>query len=927
MRLFWLTASALLLLGCDGGSSNPPADGNATAAATSQSAPQAASAASIERVTSVEGITEYRLDNGLQILLFPDPSSSTVTVNMTYLVGSVDEGQGETGMAHLLEHMLFLGTPSHPDPSRELRDRGASYNGSTSWERTNYFETLEGTTENLDWALEFEADRMINAHVAQDNLDSEMTVVRNEFERGENSPVNVLYQRVLSTAYLWHGYGNSPIGSRSDIENVPIERLRAFYERHYQPDNAVLVVAGRIDEAETLELIAEHFGPIPRPERDLLETYTVEPVQDGERQVLLSRVGDLPTVIIGFHAPDGAHEDFVPLQVAARALSDTPSGRLYRALVEPGLAAQVGSDELQLKDPGMVLFFAMLPPDGDVNEVREIINSVIDDIETNPITDEEVERMRNQALSSIEQLMNNSQRVALQLSEWASSGDWRLFFLDRDRVRQVTAAQAQAAALKYFKPSNRTVGLYTPTESPDRAIIPEKPDLTALLDGYTGDGERSAGEAFDPSPENIDARTIVQQLPGGIEVALLPKETRGDRVTAAITLNFGTLESVYGLDTVGSLTGRMLMRGTQSRSRQEIQDEIDRLQSRLNVSGSVDGASASIQSTRENLPAVLELAFEVLTQPAFPESELTILRDSAIASIESQRNEPDAILAQEISRYYRQNYERGDPRYRATFDEQIEELNAVDVDDLRAFHQNFYGASNAQAVAVGDFDPDQFTAAIEAALGDWSSPGEYEEITDPYPDPVPPPVNRSFDTPDKENAFFRAFKPIQMTDEHADYPAMVLGNYILGSGLSSRLGNRIRTEEGLSYSVGSGFAAPSNSDGAQFNAQAIAAPQNVPQVEASFLDELGQVLTDGYTAEEVESAKGAWLQSRQVSRSQDGAIVGMLGANLRDDRTMAFAAELEARVAALTPAEIREAMNRHLDVDSLIIMKAGDFQE
>ena len=204
--------------------------------------------------------------------------------------------------------------------------------------------------------------------------------------------------------------------------------------------------------------------------------------------------------------------------------------------------------------------------------------------------------MRNQALSSIEQLMNNSQRVALQLSNWAAAGDWRLFFLDRDRVRQVTAEQAQAAALRYFKPSNRTVGLFTPTEAPDRAIIPEKPDLAALLDGYVGDGERSAGEAFDPSPENIDARTITRQLPGGIELALLPKETRGDAVTASINLNFGTLESVTGLDTVGSLTGQMLMRGTQTRSRQEIQDETDRLQSRLGVSGGVEGASASIQS-------------------------------------------------------------------------------------------------------------------------------------------------------------------------------------------------------------------------------------------------------------------------------------------------------------------------------------------
>lgn len=930
MRFARLNALAFLfaLSACDSGDRMPvgesPTEGASAAAPPAAAA--AAPAATIELVTAVEGISEYRLSNGLEVLLFPDPSSSTVTVNMTYLVGSVDEGYGETGMAHLLEHMLFLGSPAHPNPSLELRDRGASYNGSTYFERTNYFETLEATDDNLAWALEFEADRMVNAEVAQADLDSEMTVVRNEFERGENDPTNVLFDRVLSTAYLWHSYGRSPIGSRSDIENVPIERLQAFYRRHYQPDNAVLIVAGRIDEERTLELVTEHFGAIPLPERQLIENYTVEPVQDGERFVTLRRVGELPVVIIAYHAPDGAHEDFVPLQIAARSLGDTPSGRLYRALVEPGLAAQVGSSEMQLGDPGMVLFYAVLPPDGDPEAVRDIMIETIDALADNPVTDQEVERMRNQALSSIEQLMNNSQRVAVQLSEWAASGDWRLIFLDRDRVRSVTADRAQAAAAQYFKTSNRTVGLYIPEESPDRSVIPAKSDLVAMLEGYVGDEARSVGESFDPSPENIDARTIIRDLPGGIRVALLQKETRGDRVNASIRLNFGNLDAVEGLDTIGSMTGDMLMRGSTGHTRQEIEDEVARLQSSLGVFGSVDGAGISIQSTHENLPAVLELGFEILTQPAFPESELRILKDNAIASIESQRSEPDAILSMEMSRHYRQNYERGDPRYRATFDETIADIDAVTVDDLRDFHSRFYGASNTEVAAVGDFDAETFVAAVEAALSDWASPVAYEEIVDPYPDPVPPAVNSSFDTPDKENAFFRLLIPVKMNDRDPDYPAMVLGNYILGSGLGSRLGARIRTEEGLSYGVGSSFFAPSVSDGGQFNGQAIAAPQNIAQVEASFLDELRKVLAEGYTDEEISTAQAAWVQSRQVSRSQDNALVATLVSNLHENRTMAFASDLEARVSALTADEVRAAMNRHLNLDDLIIMKAGDFE-
>lgn len=206
--------------------------------------------AGISKVTSVEGITEYHLNNGLQLLLFPDNSKPTVTVNVTYLVGSRHEGYGEAGMAHLLEHMMFKGTTKRAEVVPEIRAHASGFNGTTSFDRTNYFETMTATDDNLHWALDMEADRMVNSRVSRQDLDSEMTVVRNEFENGENNPTNVLRQRVMSTAYIWHGYGRSPIGSRSDIEKVPIERLQAFYHNYYQPDNAILVVTGKFDANE-----------------------------------------------------------------------------------------------------------------------------------------------------------------------------------------------------------------------------------------------------------------------------------------------------------------------------------------------------------------------------------------------------------------------------------------------------------------------------------------------------------------------------------------------------------------------------------------------------------------------------------------------------------------------------------------------------
>ena len=258
-----------------------------TFTAFSQTLPQG-----VRKVTAVEGITEYALPNGLHVLLFPDSSKPNVTVNMTYMVGSRQEGYGETGMAHLLEHMLFLQTKTRKDVKQELKDHGAEMNGSTSWDRTNYFETLNATDENLKFALELEADRMVNSKIEKPLLDTEMTVVRNEFEMGENSPDRTLFQRALETAYTWHNYGKLPIGNRSDIENVPIDRLAAFYQKYYQPDNALLTIAGKFDEAKTLAQVAKLFGAIPKPTRTLEKSYTVEPTQDGERSVTLRRVGD-----------------------------------------------------------------------------------------------------------------------------------------------------------------------------------------------------------------------------------------------------------------------------------------------------------------------------------------------------------------------------------------------------------------------------------------------------------------------------------------------------------------------------------------------------------------------------------------------------------------------------------------------------------
>ncbi|HVH29205.1 MAG TPA: pitrilysin family protein [Vicinamibacterales bacterium] len=884
---------------------------------------QAPLPAGMEEVTSVEGITEYRLANGLRVLLIPDPSKDTITVNMTYLVGSRHENYGESGMAHLLEHLLFKGTPKHPNIPRELTQHGARANGTTWFDRTNYYETFSATDENLRWALDLEADRMVNSFVAQKDLDSEMTVVRNEFERGENDSSGVLMDRVLSTAYLWHNYGKSTIGARADIENVPIDRLQGFYRLHYQPDNAVLVVAGRIDLRPTLGLIAETFGALPKPARTMPTQYTQEPTQDGERSVTLQRVGDVQYAAVGYHVPAGPDPDYAAIALLGHVLGNAPSGRLYRALVETKKATRTFAFDFQLHDPGYALFGAEVRQESSLDAARDALLQAVDDIGRNPPTSEELERARAALLKQIDLDLNSSNRIGLQLTEWIGMGDWRLLFLHRDRLRSATGADVQRAAARYFKPSNRTVGLFLPTAKPDRSEIAAVPDVASVLKGYKGDPAIATGEAFDPAPANIDARTVRSTLPGGLRLTLLEKRTRGRTVVADLTLRFGDEKSLMNRRVAGDLAADMLMRGTLKRTRQQIQDELDRLKARVRVSGSATSVNAAIETTRENLPAVLRLVNEVLREPSFPAGEFEPLRQQRLANVEEQLSDPTALASVAFQRHLRPRA-RGDVRYVPTLEESIAELSTISLDDVKKFHADFYGASYGEVSVIGDFDPKEIAAVTGDVFNTWKTPQPFTRVADTFAEA--PPIDRALETPDKANAYFVAGLNLNVRDDDPDYPALLLSNYMLGGGfISSRLATRIRQKEGISYSVGSQLQVASLDKVGSFTVRAIYAPENAARLETAFKEEIARALAEGFTEEEIKTAKTGMLQSRQVSRAQDGELASRLGLLQYLGRTITWDADLDRKLEALTAAEIKAALSRHLDPSKISIVKAGDF--
>ena len=875
-------------------------------------------------VASVEGITEYRLDNGLRVLMFPDATKPTVTVNITYLVGSRHENYGETGMAHLLEHLLFKGTPTNADIPGEMKKRGIGYNATTWVDRTNYFASFTADDDTLDWLLALEADRMRNSHVRRSDLDSEMTVVRNEMEAGENNPFRVLMSRIASTAYLWHNYGNATIGAREDIEKMPIERLQAFYADHYRPDNAVLLVAGRIDADRTLAKVAETFGRVKRPATALQATYTRDPVQDGEREVTVRRVGETSYLGAAYHVPAGSHPDSAAVEVLAGLLGDTPIGRLHKALVEGKQATYVGALDFALAEPGTLLFLAEAPKGGDLAKLRADLLELVE-TRKQPFTEDELAATRTRLLKNVELTTNDANRLATALSESIALGDWRLFFLQRDRIEKVTLDDVNRVAAAYLKPSNRTFGQFLPTDKPDRAEIPEADPVALQLKDYKGRPAMAAGEAFDPSPANIDKRTEIAKLSNGTGLALLPKENRGDTVVVNGVFRFATVEALTGKSEAGGFVPALLSRGAGDLTREQISRRLDELKAQLGFGGGPQSVSFSLSTTREHLPAAMDLVALMLKSPSFPEAEFEQLRTQSITGVESSMTEPQAIAGNAMGRHFNP-WPKGHPYYYETFEESLASLRAITLAEVRDFHRTFYGAGFGEIAVVGDFDATAFKAQAEKHFGGWTTKHPWVRLPEPAVDVQT--ADAAYETPDKANAVIMMRTDLPLSDTHADYVALSAASYILGGGsLKSRLADRVRQKEGLSYSVGSQFSADAQDENATLMAYAIAAPENIDKVESAIREEVAKLLASGVEDDELEDAVDGMLKARQRNRGEDGALVAALRDNLYLGRRFDFAAGIDAQYGALTPAQVHDAFKRHFGLRSLSVFTAGDFDK
>ncbi|MBH9552824.1 M16 family metallopeptidase [Inhella gelatinilytica] len=879
-------------------------------------------------VRELEGIREFRLANGLQVLLFADAASTTTLVNLVYRVGSRHEGSGEAGMAHLLEHLLFKGTPSVADIPKAMSERGVRWNATTSVDRTNYFSSFNANPATLDFMLALEAERMQRSRVEAEDLAKEMPVVLNEMERGENNPGQLLRERLQAAAFRFHPYGRLTIGSRSDVENVPIESLRRFYRNHYRPDNATLMVSGQLNEAAVLAQIQQHFGPLSNPAGQAPQTYTVEPPQDGERSVVLRRVGGQAMSFIGYHAPNFAHPDCANLNLISQMLMQPPTGPLFKRFVEGKQAATVGGGGCGGFDPGLFTVVAVPTADAPLAQLEKDLLNALETQSAELLQADQFQRMQQQFATAYAQLLKNPQQLTMLLTEMVAAGDWRLVFKLLQLVKTVKLEDLHQTAARTFQANNRTVARYEPVKTSGQVAIALLANRQEGLDTLSDSAKLNAGEQLNPAPEHLQARTRWTRLThSGLPLAWVEKKTRGDQVFGRIQLRWGDGAQAHQFHEA-SHVAIQLMEGNAQMSKQQLIDEAFRLKGQFNITSGPQGLTLTLEGEKASFGELLQLAFKVMRTPTFPEEAWQRRQRATVQGLQASRQEPETLRQAEVRAHYNQvrQAEPGSPDYLASLDDRIGYVQSITTDQLKAFHARYWSANEGELAFVGPL-PDGLEALLDHELAAWKKPEApvYRRHTRPFKDV--PPASFHAQASDKAAALLQVRQELQFPADHPDEVALLVANHLLGGGsLESRLNTRLRQQGGLTYGIESSLTLPEWGDAGAWTLRTQFAPQNRLKVEAQIRTVLEEVLNQGFSTAEVERARKDLLEGRLQGRAKESSLAFSLTKLQEHGKTWAYTAEWDARYRTVTAEQVNAALRRYLKPEKMVWSSAGDYK-
>jgi len=933
--------------------------------------------AGITFVTEEDGISEYKMSNGMKVVLLENRVAPVATFMVIYKVGSRNEATGHTGATHLLEHLMFKGTPTFNKNNKtqiaaSLQRIGASFNATTWYDRTNYFETVP--SDQLEFAMKLEADRMRNSFIADEDRESEMTVVRNELERGQNEPSNVLDEAVYATAFREHPYHHPTIGWRSDVEGVATSRLKEFYDTFYHPNNATAIVVGDFDKTDALELINKYFGSYKASEHTIPEVYTDEPEQEGERRLVIRRAGELPLVQIAYRTPAALGQttvlsnsqlseraanppeenDIFSLVVLSIALSSGITSRLYQALVETQLAVAAYTNADQHRDPGLFCVYATVAPNVETQKVEEIILSELQKVIDEGVTEAEVEKAKQQIIAHEAFSRDGTHRIASQLSEAEAVADWRFYKDYAKNILKVTTESVRRAAQKYFTEDSRTVGYFIPKQNAMSAggngavsilhspspngVVALRSDDKANVNSFSISNQQSSilnqkGLCYyrDPlgindggaaSPSSFASRVFRHTAENSATLLVLE-----NRATPTLSLRGSIRAGSYfePLDKPGlaSITAEMLERGTMKRTKLEMAHDLESVGADINFSSDAFTVGMSGRALSKDLQLIVTAISECLREPLFSESELEKLKQQIIASIQEQTQN---TRYRAYERFTNLIFDATHPYFATPSEELIKSISSITVEDVRGYYERQYGGGSMIMSVAGDVNAEQLALIFSESFGTFTGK-EKIEITPVEAKALSGTRRETVYIKDKANVDVILGHATDLLRSSPDFFAATIANSALGeSTLSSRLGLRVRDKEGLTYGINSSFRAPSLVAGPWYIGVSLN-PQNIEKGINSALEVIHDYIENGIREDELADEKSSAIGSFKVGLGTNAGLARRVWTNEFYNLAMDYVDRYKEIIEAVTIEEVNAAIRKYFRPDDLTIVMSGDYSD
>lgn len=866
---------------------------------------------------------EFRLKNGLRVIMHRDTSTPIVAVNLWYHVGSKNEVVGRTGFAHLFEHMMFQGSKNYNDDYfKPLQEAGANINGSTNPDRTNYFEVVPSNF--LELALFMEADRMggLLEAMTQEKLDNQRDVVKNERRQSyDNQPYGTAFEKIFAQMHpAGHPYNWTTIGSLADLSAASMDDVKGFFRQYYVPNNASLVIAGDFDPKQARALVEKHFGPIPKG-ADITRPNPPLPKVSGETRKTFEDSVQLPRLYMVWQTSPQYSADEAPLDILSSILSQGRGSRLQSNLV---YGKQISQDaaafNFALEAAGMQIIQSTAKPGKMLDEIEKEILAEIERIKVEPPTAEEVARALNSIESQTIFGMQNVLGKADQMNGYAIyRGRPDYFQTDLDRYRRVTPADVQRVAKSYLN-GNRFVMSFVPRKEKAASQGNTAANRPTSAAGAKPSSDKKDYSVNLPKP-TADPKLVLpsitkHKLSNGLNVWMV-KHSELPIVSMNMVVNSGSMADPQDRAGLASITARLMDDGTKTRSAVDIANQLQSVGAFLNTGSGWDSGNIAVQTLTKNLDKALDIYSDVIINPSFPADEIETLRKRDLVSLLQRKDNPNAIANVVYnSLIYGKNHPYGKS---AGGDEAS--LKAINKAEIEKFYSTYYRPNNSTLIVVGDTDSKTLLPKLEKAFAGWKS-GDAPQMDIPE--------NVVFDKPgiyivDKPGAAQSVVTigQVGVARSNPDFFPLTVMNSILGGQFSARLNMNLREDKGYTYGARSGYSFRRGAGPFDASAQVQTAVTKESVME--FMKELNGIRGGiPITAQELDYNKQSLIRRYPAGFETVGQISNQLANLVIYGLPDSYFNDYIRNIQAVTGDDVSRVANKYLTPDKMAILIVGD---